>query len=193
MADSIVEPSSSASVSSISSMVQNQQQAVNLNALNPNIIPIISADIQVENVSTQQQLVARPSPPSQTPTTMQTTTTTTTADPNDEPDAKRKRIEPAAQPSTSQSNEKLESRLGGILCCAVCLDLPKTAMYQVGFSIQSICLFTYIIQPDRTKRATKRKREEEEKKKTLSQIEHTKIWKLESYGRHDVRRVSAIE
>lgn len=143
MADSIVEPSSSASVSSISSMVQNQQQAVNLNALNPNIIPIISADIQVENVGTQQQLVtaSRPSPPSTTPTTMQTTTTTTTADSNDEPDAKRKRIEPAAQPSTSQSNEKLESRLGGILCCAVCLDLPKTAMYQVGFSIQS----TYVM------------------------------------------------
>ena len=28
-------------------------------------------------------------------------------------------------------HEKLEYRLGGILCCAVCLDLPKTAMYQV--------------------------------------------------------------
>lgn len=27
--------------------------------------------------------------------------------------------------------EKLEHRLGGILCCAVCLDLPKSAIYQV--------------------------------------------------------------
>lgn len=29
------------------------------------------------------------------------------------------------------NTEKLEHRLGGILCCAVCLDLPKTAIYQV--------------------------------------------------------------
>lgn len=27
--------------------------------------------------------------------------------------------------------EKLEHRLGGILCCAVCLDLPQAAVYQV--------------------------------------------------------------
>jgi hypothetical protein len=27
--------------------------------------------------------------------------------------------------------EKLEHRLGGILCCAVCLDLPRSAIYQV--------------------------------------------------------------
>lgn len=26
---------------------------------------------------------------------------------------------------------KLEHRLGGILCCAVCLDLPRSAIYQV--------------------------------------------------------------
>lgn len=26
---------------------------------------------------------------------------------------------------------KLEHRLGGILCCAVCLDLPPAAVYQV--------------------------------------------------------------
>lgn len=31
---------------------------------------------------------------------------------------------------TSATKEKLEQRLGGILCCAVCLDLPKTAVYQ---------------------------------------------------------------
>lgn len=28
-------------------------------------------------------------------------------------------------------SDKLEHRLGGILCCAVCLDLPRTAIYQV--------------------------------------------------------------
>jgi hypothetical protein len=26
---------------------------------------------------------------------------------------------------------KLEQRLGGILCCAVCLDLPKSGIFQV--------------------------------------------------------------
>lgn len=30
-----------------------------------------------------------------------------------------------------ESMDKLEYRLGGILCCAVCLDLPKSAIYQV--------------------------------------------------------------
>ncbi|KAK6630662.1 hypothetical protein RUM43_014647 [Polyplax serrata] len=29
-----------------------------------------------------------------------------------------------------EKNEKLEQRLGGILCCAVCLDLPSAAVYQ---------------------------------------------------------------
>lgn len=27
--------------------------------------------------------------------------------------------------------DSLEERLNGILCCAVCLDLPKSAVYQV--------------------------------------------------------------
>ncbi|XP_045473358.1 cysteine and histidine-rich protein 1 homolog [Harmonia axyridis] len=42
-----------------------------------------------------------------------------------EPDCKRRKL--------NHKNEKkfeLEDRLGGILCCAVCLDLPKTAVYQ---------------------------------------------------------------
>jgi hypothetical protein len=28
-------------------------------------------------------------------------------------------------------HKKLEERIGGILCCTVCLDLPQTAIYQV--------------------------------------------------------------
>ena len=28
-------------------------------------------------------------------------------------------------------HKKLEERIGGILCCTVCLDLPSTAIYQV--------------------------------------------------------------
>lgn len=30
-----------------------------------------------------------------------------------------------------EPSDKLEHRLGGILCCAVCLDLPPAAVYQV--------------------------------------------------------------
>lgn len=32
------------------------------------------------------------------------------------------------------ASEKLEHRLGGILCCAVCLDLPRSSIYQVRIS-----------------------------------------------------------
>lgn len=32
----------------------------------------------------------------------------------------------------SRSSDKLETRLGQLLCCAVCLDLPHSAIYQVG-------------------------------------------------------------
>lgn len=62
----------------------------------------------------------------------------------DEPEAKRKKID---KPSTKMI-EKLEARLGGILCCAVCLDLPRTAMYQVNLSIRFVCQhssLTYIL------------------------------------------------
>lgn len=52
----------------------------------------------------------------------------------DEPETKRKKVD---KPVTKMI-EKLEARLGGILCCAVCLDLPRTAMYQVNLSISSL-------------------------------------------------------
>ncbi|XP_065359451.1 zinc finger TRAF-type-containing protein 1 homolog [Calliphora vicina] len=82
-------------------------------------------------------------------TTATTTTPTTTADAN-EPLAKKQKLD---HPSTSSSlavqsaaYEKLESRLGGILCCAVCLDLPKTAMYQcqMGHLMCAAC-FTHLL------------------------------------------------
>lgn len=38
----------------------------------------------------------------------------------------------------SDENELLEERLNEILCCAVCLDLPKTAAFQV---IITLCGF----------------------------------------------------
>lgn len=141
MAESIVEPSGSASVvSSISSMVQNQQQSVSHNPINPNIIPIISADIQVDSNVVVTSAAAAAAVSAAVSLQQQRPPTSTTAtnnnnnnnDTTDEPDIKRKKFDTAVQPSTSQLSEKLESRLGGILCCAVCLDLPKTAMYQVG-------------------------------------------------------------
>lgn len=49
----------------------------------------------------------------------------------EEPATKKIKLETAEQKSSAV--EKLEQRLGGILCCAVCLDLPKTAIYQVRF------------------------------------------------------------
>lgn len=60
-----------------------------------------------------------------------------------EPPAKKQMLD---HPSTSagsgnnaSQHEKLEYRLGGILCCAVCLDLPKTAMYQVSTNVTQKC------------------------------------------------------
>lgn len=35
------------------------------------------------------------------------------------------------RPLQLAGSDKLEHRLGGILCCAVCLDLPRSAIYQV--------------------------------------------------------------
>lgn len=50
-----------------------------------------------------------------------------------EPDAKKRKISKPADDKTY----KLEDRLGGILCCAVCLDLPRAAVYQVSFKFFS--------------------------------------------------------
>lgn len=46
-----------------------------------------------------------------------------------EPDTKKPKI--AA--SVEEKETTLEHRLGGILCCTVCLDLPKAAIYQVTY------------------------------------------------------------
>lgn len=57
----------------------------------------------------------------------------------DEPEKKRLKLD--THPLKAKKLEKLENRLGGILCCAVCLDLPKTAMYQVSVQhFHSFCL-----------------------------------------------------
>lgn len=43
----------------------------------------------------------------------------------DEPEAKKRKVD-----KVPLKPDKLEQRLGGILCCAVCLDLPRSAVYQ---------------------------------------------------------------
>lgn len=34
------------------------------------------------------------------------------------------------QSSSGKGSDKLEQRLGSVLCCSVCIDLPKSAVYQ---------------------------------------------------------------
>ena len=46
---------------------------------------------------------------------------------NYEPEMKKSKVEV----SKVQQPYKLEERLNGILCCAVCLDLPEIAVFQV--------------------------------------------------------------
>lgn len=62
----------------------------------------------------------------------------------EEPLPKKIKLDAAEQKSSAV--EKLEQRLGGILCCAVCLDLPKTAIYQVSAGWNFLCfrLMTYL-------------------------------------------------
>lgn len=50
-----------------------------------------------------------------------------------EPDKKRRKTTNGRPESdAAKTEQKLEHRLGGILCCAVCLDLPRAAVYQVS-------------------------------------------------------------
>ena len=44
----------------------------------------------------------------------------------------RKEKEEGVLEKIKVSDERLETRLGGILCCSVCLDLPSSAVYQVS-------------------------------------------------------------
>lgn len=122
----VIEGSSSLSLSSTSS--------ANSAHMNP-IIPIISADIQMENPRPQSSSASQSVASVQQQQQQQQLNTQEDAmnmsTQSLEPEAKKRKIEPAV-PSTSSGHDKLELRLGGILCCAVCLDLPKTAMYQVG-------------------------------------------------------------
>lgn len=63
-------------------------------------------------------------------------------DPFVEPEKKRRRI----SQSIDCAKNKLEERLGGILCCAVCLDLPKAAVYQVSGNPLPFSVYLYVMQ-----------------------------------------------
>lgn len=100
---------------------------------------LITAEIRVENLSTSNVEQSGSS----------TISIPTSSSSNDvvggssssscleEPEKKRQKLD-VNHPLKVKRMEKLENRLGGILCCAVCLDLPRSAMYQVSDIISAI-------------------------------------------------------
>lgn len=105
---------------------------------------LITAEIRVENLASSSDSSASTTAtisvmPTTTPTSQQAVENISEADNNmpgiskqsfDEPEAKKQKFDTSIK--KHKKLEKLESRLGSVLCCAVCLDLPKTAMYQVS-------------------------------------------------------------
>lgn len=55
----------------------------------------------------------------------------------DESILKSKSADPVSSKSCD-SVKKLEEKIGGILCCTVCLDLPKGAIFQVTLSLSHL-------------------------------------------------------
>lgn len=108
---------------------------------------LITAEIRVENLASSSDSSASTTAtisvmPTTTPTQQQAVENISEADNNmpsiskqsfDEPEAKKQKFDTSSK-KLHKKLEKLESRLGSVLCCAVCLDLPKTAMYQVSNS-----------------------------------------------------------
>lgn len=101
---------------------------------------LITAEIRVENLSTsnvEQSATATISIPTSSTSSQATANdvvgvgSSSSSCSSEEPEKKRQKID-AVNPLKVKKMEKLESRLGGILCCAVCLDLPRSAMYQVS-------------------------------------------------------------
>lgn len=100
---------------------------------------LITAEIRVENLAESTSTISIPQPSSSVISQQQQQQQNVEEpDNNNSPSMSKQQTEPEAKRiklDTSVKNkklEKLESRLGSVLCCAVCLDLPKTAMYQVS-------------------------------------------------------------
>lgn len=132
------------SASSSSTVVQQQPSPTSTSSHLSPIIPLIAAEHQSDN----QQSVPSSVQQSQSTSSNPGGSTSSTSNRMDicEPELKKVKLDHVglglhgsggvggnlSTGSRTQREEKLESRLGGILCCAVCLDLPKTAMYQVS-------------------------------------------------------------
>lgn len=113
---------------------------------------LITAEIRVENLASSSMSVESSAATQATISVMPTTESSSSEVDNnnmptvskqsfDEPEAKKQKLDTSVK-GKPKKLEKLESRLGSVLCCAVCLDLPrKTAMYQVSNTI----LFTFSI------------------------------------------------
>lgn len=153
MADSIVE-----NLSSSVSVQQQQQQPSTSHISVVNLNQILTSDIRVEN---NNNISSQPSPPPP-PIQQQQSSSSSAAvavDSDDiianminmhkrreediseteEPHNKRQKVE-----IKNVAPEKLEVRLSGILCCAVCLDLPKHSIYQVIFIIFTVTRYTLV-------------------------------------------------
>lgn len=139
MADTLIETSSSSSSDTVSTSSNTGIVVVGadlvvgsgINSVN-SAIPILPVDIQVDTTSN-----TRPLPPIvDEPILMMINSV------NGEPESKRKKYNTLPQDNKSASSsmngnldKNLEDRLSGIICCAVCLDLPKFSMYQVCYQL----------------------------------------------------------
>lgn len=65
-------------------------------------------------------------------------------DPDDGDDSQQQQPK-KAKTGAEEEEKKLEQRLGGILCCAVCLDLPKSSVYQVGHLLVLLLLVVVLL------------------------------------------------
>lgn len=62
-----------------------------------------------------------------------------------ETNSKKRKLSQQQQNKNDENKKyKLEDRLGGILCCAVCLDLPTASVYQVRLLLHFFLLFITI-------------------------------------------------
>lgn len=116
---------------------------------------LLTAEIRVENLSASPvEQSATISVPTSSPQQQQSADGVG----SDEPDKKRPRIDnkEKASPMKVKKLEKLESRLGGILSCSVCLDLPSYQVFQViiqyifilhsGLRPRKLCLFDMLVE-----------------------------------------------
>lgn len=142
------------SASSSSTVVQ-QPSPTSTSHMNP-IIPLIAAELQSDPQSSVASVQIQQSSSSMNVSsggrsTLEGSSTSSRMDICSEPEMKKSKLDMGGGlglhsgnnvtgAGRAQREEKLELRLGGILCCAVCLDLPKTAMYQVSVNFLSLLL-----------------------------------------------------